>query len=66
MKRFILFAGDNYYPGGGMSDMVTSFDDLQEAKRHWDQDQAQAYEYDRHDWGHILDRETGAVTQLKK
>lgn len=31
MKRFILFAGETYYPQGGMKDLQGSFDTLQEA-----------------------------------
>ncbi len=30
MKRFILFAGDKYYPLGGMQDMKGSYDSLKE------------------------------------
>lgn len=33
MKRFILFAGSNYYPSGGWSDFEGSFDDLEEARK---------------------------------
>lgn len=32
MKRYIAFAFDNYYPGGGTSDIVDQTDDLEEAK----------------------------------
>lgn len=31
MKRYLLFAGDDYYPQGGMSDFVDSFNTPQEA-----------------------------------
>lgn len=31
MKNFALFAGANYYPAGGMDDLVGRFDTLQEA-----------------------------------
>lgn len=31
MKRFILFAFDDYYPGGGMNDSRGSFDTIEEA-----------------------------------
>jgi len=30
-KRFWLFAGDNYYPSGGMKDFKGSFDTAEEA-----------------------------------
>jgi len=32
MKQYILFAFWNYYPQGGMEDMIDSFDTLQEAE----------------------------------
>mgnify|MGYP001161531519 CR=1 FL=1 len=32
MKQYILFAFWNYYPSGGMDDMIDSFDTLQEAE----------------------------------
>jgi hypothetical protein len=32
MKHYILFAFHNYYPQGGMDDMVSSFDTQQEAE----------------------------------
>lgn len=31
MKRFVVFAYDTYYPGGGMSDLFGSFDTIEEA-----------------------------------
>ena len=31
MKNFALFAGAEYYPSGGMDDLVGRFDTLQEA-----------------------------------
>ena len=32
MKRFLVFAGDAYYPEGGMYDFQDDFDTLEEAK----------------------------------
>lgn len=32
MKRYMLFAGNIYYPGGGMNDFVGSYDDLDRAR----------------------------------
>lgn len=31
MKKYYLFAGSDYYPGGGMSDCVGGYDDVREA-----------------------------------
>jgi len=30
-KRYLLFAYDTYYPGGGLSDLKASFDTIDEA-----------------------------------
>lgn len=32
MKRFLLFAGETYYPGGGWDDFVDDYDTLEEAE----------------------------------
>ena len=32
MKRYAVFAWDNYYPAGGLGNFVKSFDDMDEAK----------------------------------
>ncbi len=32
MKRFLVFAGDCYYPEGGMNDFQEDFDTLEEAR----------------------------------
>ena len=54
MKRFLIFAGDNYYPSGGMRDFIGDYGTFQEAesnllnlviKNGWD-------------WGDIWDCET--------
>lgn len=31
-KRFLVFGFDSYYPGGGQSDVVGTFDSLDEAR----------------------------------
>lgn len=33
MKSYLLFAGDNYYPGGGINDYQGDFDSFDEAKK---------------------------------
>ena len=30
MKRYLLFCGDNYYPGGGWEDFVGAYDTIRE------------------------------------
>lgn len=32
MKRYLLFAGDNYYPSGGVNDFVMDYDTVEEAE----------------------------------
>ena len=47
MKRYFLFAGDHYYPGGGMEDFEGDFDTFGEAK-------AKGEKPD-YDWWHVWD-----------
>ncbi len=51
MKRFIVFAGDNYYPCGGAYDFMGEFEDLDDAMQ----------SPSRGDWYHIFDTHTGDV-----
>lgn len=54
MNQFVLFAGDNYYPGGGWQDFVDSYDTVEEA--------VAAGKPDEDDWGkwyHVIDITTG-------
>lgn len=51
MKRYMLFAGWDYYPSGGMRDFVGSYDTFDEAR-----EDALGM---TGDWWHILDIETG-------
>jgi hypothetical protein len=49
VKRYFLFAGDNYYPDGGWDDFKSMSDDIEELKNStggWD-------------WAHIIDSTTG-------
>lgn len=46
--RYLLFAGDDYYPLGGARDLVGCYSDLQDAKG----------AYDGQGWAHIYDIET--------
>lgn len=56
MKRYIVFAGDNYYPRGGWKDKRGSFDQLDEAVNK----AKEYYEEDRgYHWCHVVDLETG-------
>ena len=50
MKRYLLFAGQNYYALGGAEDYVDSFDSLIAAKEKW---------LVLDDWYNIFDTRTG-------
>ena len=49
MKRYLLFAGDDYYPAGGWGDFVDSFSERVEAL------ERAAQEMKGKDWFHIVD-----------
>lgn len=57
MKRYFVFAGDCYYPGGGVSDFIADFYLIEEAKTHV---------CNHTDWSHILDTETGVVHETDR
>lgn len=50
--RYMLFAGYNYYPQGGMNDYVGRYDTMVKAIESL---------ADRHEWFNVLDTETGRV-----
>lgn len=51
LKRYLLFAGHNYYPNGGWSDFVCSFDSIEECQKHFDTDDS-LYPFE---WAQIVD-----------
>ena len=59
MKRYLLFAGDQYYPRGGWSDFRDSFDSLEEAFIHGRQKDISGSKW--FDWCHVVDTETWTV-----
>jgi hypothetical protein len=67
LKRYAVFAGETYYPRGGMEDFKESFDDFLEAIAHM-HDIAGRYakqdgKYDKYDWGHVADMTTGEIIE---
>ena len=62
MKRFWLFAGDHYYPSGGIQDFIGDFDDLEDARakvRHHRENSTWGLDPDfTYDWYHIVDMDT--------
>ena len=60
MKRFLLFAGDVFYPSGGFVDFIGDFEALEDAKDKlikWIGTGADA----KYLWAHIYDSETMAM-----
>lgn len=55
VKRYVVFAYCNYYPSGGWSDHVGSYDTLEQAQ----QAAEKARVVDRHDYTDIIDLLTG-------
>jgi hypothetical protein len=47
--RYLLFAGDTWYPGGGWDDFRGAFATIDEAK---------AADLSHYDWAHIIDLRT--------
>lgn len=56
LKRFLLFAGPDYYPGGGWDDFRGSFDTRQEAEDYYNAGGPDK-NYPKWDWYHIVDME---------
>jgi hypothetical protein len=54
MKRYLLFAGDDYYPQGGFIDFKKDFDTFKEALDYYDKE---VLIPDSCDWAHIYDLE---------
>lgn len=56
MKKYIVFAGHDHYPSGGMGDVRGSFDTLEECRVVTDKKSRFGHRY--YDWHHIVDRDT--------
>lgn len=57
MKRYWIFAGDNYYPNGGIGDFMRSFDDVDETIAFLKNNTV------RYDWAHIVDTQSLAFPE---
>jgi hypothetical protein len=53
VKRYVVFACQEYYPAGGWDDFIASFDTEAEAET------CEAEQRQQHDWVQIIDMETG-------
>lgn len=55
IRRYMLFTGCDYYPEGGISDFVASYNTLVEAKEDVENNQIKP------DWAHIFDIVQGMI-----
>lgn len=53
MKRYLLFAGDTYYPAGGWDDFIDSFDSFEAAR-----EDPKLVERSKYGWWQIIDTVT--------
>lgn len=58
MKRYLLFAWDQYYPMGGFNDFVNDFETEEEALERWNMLS------ESRDYGMIVDINTGKQNHL--
>jgi hypothetical protein len=58
--RYALFAGDNYYPCGGLRDLKGRFETLEDARVYVTTHLSYGEFYD---WWHIVDTETFTIVQ---
>jgi hypothetical protein len=56
--RYLVFAGDTYYPRGGWNDLKGSYDELTEAE-----ERAINCVKGGCDWGHIVDTQCGSIVK---
>lgn len=65
IDRYWIFAGENYYPSGGIEDWKDSYEELEEAKtglKNIMENPDQRYNIcSRYDWGYIVDMEHGDI-----
>ena len=62
MKRYLLFAGDTYYPRGGMRDLKGDFEYLTEAKLAAAEGESMiGNEGSGYDWWHVFDTQEMCV-----
>ena len=61
MKRYLLFAGEAYYPNGGIEDFIGAFDTVQEAEVEAQFRYPSNLYYTagrpKYDWWQVVDRE---------
>ena len=58
MKRFLMFAGQTYYPCGGVEDLQGDYNDIEEAKA--------AAEASHFDWAQVFDTGTDTFIEWER
>lgn len=58
-KKYLVFAGHNYYPSGGWDDFISSHSSLDEAIDAAKKEK----EMEAYDWWHVVDFETGSIVE---
>lgn len=66
MRKFLLFAGDHYYPSGGVGDLVGAFPDFNSAVAAYWWGCSYGPDVSRREWGHVLDVLTLDVVDLEE
>lgn len=71
MKRFLVFAGHDYYPNGGWADFKEGFDDLDSAAAEagrlvTEQDPNRAKGQGRFDWSQVIDLQMGTGRRIHR
>lgn len=71
MKRFLVFAGNHYYPAGGWRDFRGGFDDLDSAAAEagrlvLEQDPDKPKGCGRFEWSQLIDLEVGTGRRIDR
>ena len=61
VKRYMVFAGESYYPGGGMIDFKGSFSSLDEAVQIMSKEAKKSGPHTC--WGHIYDNSKNKIVK---
>jgi len=71
LKRYLVFGGEHCYPNGGFGDLITSFDNKEEAMNEVENNLRNEELDDDNDWkwfswGQVVDKNTGDVWHYQK
>lgn len=67
MKKFLLFAGETFYPGGGWEDFRGEFSSEEEFEEKYlvvPEELKEPLEYKGYDWSHLVDIEGGVQRHM--